>query len=124
MEVGQNIKDEFIEKFETFFRRAEDVCDLEINRYGNLIEGQIIEGSFILNYLNLYKKEEVSEERFKSIIGEFRTNCDIIHSIVFNTMENRVFEIGDGDDIMAVEFVTINDKLVAKVWLRWWEDGG
>ena len=124
MEVGQNIKDEFIEKFETFFRRAEDVCDLEINRYGNLIEGQIIEGSFILNYLNLYKKEEVSEERFRSIIGEFRTNCDIPHSIVFNTMENRVFEIGDGDDIMAVEFINVNDKLVARVWLRWWEDGG
>lgn len=124
MGVGQNIKDEFIEKFQTFYKRFESVCDLEINRYGNLIEGQIVEGSFILNFLNLYKKEDVSKEVFEKIIGEFRTNCDIIHHIVFATMGNRVFEIGDGDDIMAVEFVTINDKLVAKVWLRWWEDGG
>ena len=52
MEVGQHLKDEFMEQFNKLFPEKIKFIDLEINRFGNLLEYETILGRFILNHIN------------------------------------------------------------------------
>lgn len=120
MEVGEHLKDEFLEQFIKLFPEKTKSINLEINRYGNLLEYKTILGRFILDHINFYKKDEASIEDFENALNPFRTNYDIfIKYIYLNGME---FEIGDGDDLEAVTYRWVNGKYVATIWLRWWEN--
>ena len=120
MEVGQHLKDEFHEQFNKLFPEKTKFIDLEINKYGNLLEYKTISGRFILNHINFYKKDEASIEDFENALNPFRTNYDIFIKYIY--LNGKEFEIGDGDDLEAVTYRWINGKYVATIWLRWWEN--
>ena len=122
MEVGQHLKDEFMEQFIKLFPEKIKFIDLEINRFGNLLEYETILGRFILNHINFYKKDEVSIEDFENALNPFRTNYDIFIKYIY--LNGKEFEIGDGDDLEAVTYRWVNGKYVATIWLRWWEETG
>lgn len=124
MEVGQNIKFEFISKFKLKFPEISKLIDFEINENGNILTGVKVESNFILNEICFYKKKGISEEKFTKALLVFQTNYNIRPDIVMDCMESKIFEIGDGDDYDAVTFQKVNKKLTAKIWFRWWDETG
>ena len=77
MEVGQNIKFEFISKFKLKFPEISKLIDFEINENGNILTGVKVESNFILNEICFYKKKGISEEKFTKALLVFQTNYNI-----------------------------------------------
>ena len=126
LEIGQNIKDEFISEFQKKFPDFSKLIDFEINRYGNILEISKIDSCFILDIITFYKKEEVFESDFILALNKFKATWNIDAKITLKSMcsdgVDRIFEIGDGDDPSAVKYNKVNDKFVAKIWFRWWDN--
>lgn len=124
MELGENVVEEFIELFQQKFPDISKVIDFEKNRNGNILVGKIIGGNYTIHNINFYKKPEIDKKDFEESLNIFITNHTLEDKskFVMETLGGMVFEIGDGDDTLAVTYEDILDEYVASIWFRWFGD--
>ena len=124
MKLGENVVEEFIELFQQKFPDISKVIDFEKNRYGNILIGKIIGGNYTIHHINFYKKPEIDKKDFEEALNIFTINHSLEDKskFVMETLGGMVFEIGDGDDTLAVTYEDVLDEYVASIWFRWFGD--
>ena len=124
IELGGFVVEEFVNKFQERFPEISTKIDFEKNRNGNILIGKIIGGNYTIHNINFYKKPEIDKKDFEESLNIFITNHTLEDKskFVMETLGGMVFEIGDGDDTLAVTYKDVLDEYVACIWFRWFGD--
>ncbi len=124
IKLGDCIVEEFVNKFQERFPEISTKIDFEKNRNGNILVGKIIEGNYTIHNINFYKKPEIDKKDFEEALNIFTINHSLEDKtkFVMETLGGMVFEIGDGDDTLAVTYGVVLDEYVASIWFRWFGD--
>ena len=124
IELSKCIVEEFVNKFQERFPEISTKIDFEKNRNGNILIGKIIGGNYTIHNINFYKKPEIDKKDFEEALNIFTINHSLEDKtkFVMETLGGMVFEIGDGDDTLAVTYKEVLGEYVACIWFRWFGD--